>query len=101
MIQPPMVSATITKPGSAAMRPGHRFGLIDYALAPLAGPLARTNPEALEQLKRGLALVMSAEALFILTDLCGLSPDAAVASAVESARTITAAATPATGFPSR
>jgi AcrR family transcriptional regulator len=86
-----MISATITKPDSAAMRPGHRFGLIDYALAPLAG----TNPEALEQLKRDLALVMSAEALFILTDLCRLSPDAAIASAVETARTITAAATPA------
>jgi AcrR family transcriptional regulator len=90
-----MISATITKPESAAMRPGHRFGLIDYALAPLAGPLAGTHPEALEQLKRDLALVMSAEALFILTDLCGLSPDAAIASAVETARTITAAATPA------
>lgn len=90
-----MISATITKPDSAAMRPGHRFGLIDCALAPLADRLARTNPEALEQLKRDLALVMSAEALFILTDLCGLSPDAAIASAVETARTITAAATPA------
>jgi hypothetical protein len=65
------------------------------ALAPLADRLARTNPEALEQLKRDLALVMSAEALFILTDLCGLSPDAAIASVVETARTITAAATPA------
>ena len=35
---------------------------------------------------------MSAEALFVLTDLCGLSPAEAVASAVHTARTLTAAA---------
>ena len=35
---------------------------------------------------------MSAEALFTLTDLCGLSPDEAIASAVRTARTITVAA---------
>ena len=35
---------------------------------------------------------MSAEALFVLTDLCGLSPDEAVASAVRTARSLTAAA---------
>jgi hypothetical protein len=33
------------------------------------------------------------EALFALTDLCGLSPDEAIASAVHTARTLTAAAT--------
>jgi hypothetical protein len=37
-------------------------------------------------------VVVSAEALFTLTDLCGLSPDAAIASAVSTARSLTAAA---------
>jgi hypothetical protein len=46
----------------------------------------------LAQLKQGLAIVMSAEALFVLTDLCGLSPQDAVASAVQTARSITSAA---------
>jgi AcrR family transcriptional regulator len=88
-----MMSASITKPGWAAARPGHRFGLIDEALAPLAGAPGRIGPQALEQLKRGLAVVVSAEALFVLTDLCGLSPDEAIASAVQTARALTAAAT--------
>jgi len=35
---------------------------------------------------------ISAEALFILTDLCGLSPEDAIASAVHAARTLTQAA---------
>ena len=83
-----MIAASITRPDVAAMRPGHRFALIDHALAPLAG----TDPEVLAQLKRGLAVVMSAEALFVLTDLCGLSPPDAVASAVRTARSLTAAA---------
>jgi AcrR family transcriptional regulator len=83
-----MIAATITRPDLAASRPGHRFALIDYALA----PLATANPAALAQLKQGLSVVMSAEALFVLTDLCGLSPPDAVASAVRTARTLTAAA---------
>lgn len=83
-----MIAASISRPGIAAQRPGHRFAFIDYALAPLAG----TDPEVLAQLKRDLAVVMSAEALFVLTDLCGLSPQDAVASAVRTARTLTAAA---------
>ncbi len=87
-----MISGSITKPDVAAGRPGHRFGLIDQALAPFAASLAQADPGALEQLRRDLAVVMSAEALFILTDLYGLSPDDAVASAVQTARTLTAAA---------
>ena len=83
-----MIAASITRPDVAAHRPGHRFALIDHALAPLAGP----EPEVLAQLKRDLAIVMSAEALFVLTDLCGLSPQDAVASAVRTARSLTAAA---------
>jgi AcrR family transcriptional regulator len=83
-----MIAASITRPDVAATRPGHRFALIDHALAPLTG----ADPEVLAQLKRGLAVVMSAEALFVLTDLCGLSPPDAVASAVRTARALTAAA---------
>jgi len=86
-----MISASITKPPAAAGRPGHRFGLIDYALAPVAGTLARANPEALAQLRRDLAVVMSAEALFTLMDLCRLEPEAAIASGVATARKITQA----------
>ncbi len=87
-----MIAGSITRPGVAAGRPGHRFGLIDHALAPFAA-LATTEQERLAQLKRDLAVVMSAEALFILTDLCGLSPDDAIASAVRTARTLTEQAT--------
>ena len=83
-----MIAASITRPDLAAARPGHRFALLDHALAPLAG----ADPEVLTQLRRGLAVVMSAEALFVLTDLCGLSPDEAIASAIRTARSLTAAA---------
>ena len=81
-----MISGTITRPGLAQVRPGIRFGLIDQALAPFGDGPDRA------QLKRDLAVVVSAEALFTLTDLCGLSPDAAVASAGRTAATLTAAA---------
>ena len=83
-----MIAASITRPDIAATRPGHRFALIDHALT----PLTHADPEVLAQLKQGLAVVMSAEALFVLTDLCGLSPGDAVASAVRTARSLTAAA---------
>jgi AcrR family transcriptional regulator len=83
-----MIAASITRPDLAAARPGHRFALIEYALAPLAG----ADPRMLTELKQGLAVVMSAEALFVLTDLCGLSPPDAVAGAVRTARSLTAAA---------
>jgi AcrR family transcriptional regulator len=81
-----MISGTITRRGLAPARPGIRFGLIDGALAPFGdGP-------GLTQLRRDLAVVISAEALFTLTDLCGLSPDEAIASAARTAATLTAAA---------
>jgi hypothetical protein len=54
--------------------------------------LGVTDPDALAQLKRDLAVVVSAEAPFFLTDLCGLAPDAAVTSAVRTATTVTEAA---------
>ncbi|MEU6540013.1 TetR/AcrR family transcriptional regulator [Streptomyces sp. NPDC047000] len=87
-----MIAATVTRPGGENVRPGIRFGLIDHALLPLEGTLGATDPEAFAQLKRDLAVVVSAEALFTLTDLCGLAPDEAVASAVRTARTLTEAA---------
>jgi len=83
-----MISGTIARRGLAASRPGIRFGLIDYALA----PFEHTPGLDLAQLKRDLAVVVSAEALFTLTDLCGLSPDDAIASAVRTAAAVTAAA---------
>ncbi|EST36281.1 TetR/AcrR family transcriptional regulator [Streptomyces roseochromogenus] len=92
-----MIAATVTRPETAKTRPGIRFGLIDHALEPLRDTLGATNPDALTQLERDLAVVVSAEALFSLTDLCGLTPDEAVASAVHTARTLTEAAVRATG----
>jgi AcrR family transcriptional regulator len=86
-----MISATITRPEMAAIRPGIRFGLIDQALAPLNDTLAATDPGGFVQLKRDLAAVVSAEALFSLTDLAGLTPDDAIASLVRTATTVTAA----------
>jgi AcrR family transcriptional regulator len=87
-----MIAASVTRPETAPVRPGYRFGIIDCALAPLEDSLALRHPEAFRQLKQDLAIVVSAEALFTLTDLCGLSPAEAIASAARTARTITAAA---------
>jgi AcrR family transcriptional regulator len=81
-----MISGTITRPGLAPARPGIRFGLIDYALAPFG------DGADLAQLRRDLAVTVSAEALFTLIDLCGLNPDEAIASAMQTAATLTAAA---------
>jgi hypothetical protein len=44
------------------------------------------------RLKQDLAIVVSAEAFFTLNDLCGLTADEAIASAVRTAATVTAAA---------
>jgi AcrR family transcriptional regulator len=87
-----MIAATVVSPGSVAVRPGHRLGIIDHALAPLESTLGRHDPKAFRQLKRELGIVVSAEALFTLTDMYELSADEAIASAVHAARTITAAA---------
>jgi AcrR family transcriptional regulator len=87
-----MISATITRPELAAHRPGVRFGLINEALDPIAGAIP-LPPDRLAQLKHDLAAIISAEALFTLTDLCRLTPDDAVASLVRIATTITATAT--------
>jgi AcrR family transcriptional regulator len=88
-----MISATITQPGlSGRARPGIRFGLIDCALAPFVDALEAAYPDLLAQLRLDLAVIMSAEALFSLTDLCGLSIEDAIDSAEKTARTLTAAA---------
>ncbi|WP_035803072.1 TetR/AcrR family transcriptional regulator [Kitasatospora mediocidica] len=85
-----MIAATITRPAAAAeARPALRVGLIDHALAPLADTLGATAPAALAQLKSGLAVVVSAEALFTLTDLCRLPPEDAIATAVHTATALT------------
>jgi AcrR family transcriptional regulator len=87
-----MIAAAVARPEVSRLRPGLRFGLIDEALAPWAATVAAADRELVEQLGRDLAVVVSAEAFFTLTDLCGLSPDAAIASAVHTARVLTAAA---------
>jgi AcrR family transcriptional regulator len=88
-----LIAATVTRPAEAGARPGLRFGLIDQALSPLTETLgAAASPGALAQLRRDLAVVVSAEALFSLTDLYELEPDEAIASIVHTATTLTRAA---------
>ena len=88
-----MIAATIAQPGlSSRARPGLRFGLIEYALAPFVDALESICPERLAQLRLDLAVVISAEALFSLTDLCGLDMTDAIDSAEKTARTLTASA---------
>ncbi|MEU2337641.1 TetR family transcriptional regulator [Streptomyces sp. NPDC006654] len=87
-----IVASTIAKPSAARARPAHRFGLIEHALAPWADRCGSAGHADVEQLVRGLALVISAESLFALIDLCGLTPDDAIASMVTTARQMTAAA---------
>ena len=89
-----MISHTITAPTQARTRPGIRFGLNDHALAPFAAPANPRGlaPSAMTRLKQNLAVVVSAEAFFVLTDLCGLSPDDAIDSAAQTAAILTRAA---------
>jgi AcrR family transcriptional regulator len=85
-----MIAATISRPELVSdARPGIRFGLIEQALAPFVQGLDKARAT---QLQRDLAVVVSAEALFCLTDLCGLSVDQAIDSAVRTATTLTRAA---------
>ena len=87
-----MIAATITRPELAAARPGLRFGLIDEALAPLSDPLVAADPVEIARLRNDLVAVVSAEALFVLTDLAGLAPQEAIASLVRTATTLTVSA---------
>jgi AcrR family transcriptional regulator len=84
-----LMSVSIARGTASAMRPGYRFALIDQALAPLTAHKPGIDATTLEQLRRDLAIVISAEAVLTLTDLYGLDPDAAVASVVHTARLIT------------
>lgn len=86
------IAATITRPELAPTRPGIRFGLIDQALDPVVAVSGDDQAGRLRQLKQDLAAVVSAEALFTLTDLTGLDADTAIASLVRTARTITGVA---------
>lgn len=83
-----MIAATITQPEGFAARPGLRLAWIEYALAPAE---TAVSPDLLSRLKRDLAIIISPEALFILTDLCGLTPDDAVAHIARLASTVTRA----------
>jgi hypothetical protein len=87
-----MIASTITRDEVTFPRPGKQFGLIDLALAPLKQGPDAMDPVRLTQLERDLAVIMSAEALFTLTDLAGLAPHDAIASVARTARTITQAA---------
>lgn len=80
-----VIAGSITAPERSARRPGYRFGLIERALEPWSAPAG-----AREQLVRDLAVVVSAEAVFTLVDLCGATPDEAVASVVSTARALVA-----------
>lgn len=83
-----LISASIVRGTARQMRPGYRFALIDQALAPLTGPNG-IDTATLEQLRRDLAVVISAEAVLALIDLYGLDSEAATASIVHTARLIT------------
>ena len=86
-----LMSVSIARGTARAVRPGYRFALIDHALAPLSGHKPGIDAATLDQLRRDLATVISAEAVLTLTDLYGLDSEAAVASIVHTARLITEA----------
>ena len=83
-----LISVSIARGTARQVRPGYRFALIDQALAPLSGPNG-IDEARLEQLRRDLAVVISAEAVLTLTDLYGLDGETAVASIVHTASLIT------------
>lgn len=88
-----MIAVTITRPELArTARPGIRFGLITYALDPFVDALNERDPARYQHLNRELAVIAGAEALFALTDLCGLSVDDATETIVRMATTVTRAA---------
>src|ERR1700689_1552479 len=70
--------------------PAEALAPLERRPAPAGGP--GLDPEAMTGLKRELAVVVSAEAFFVLTDLCGLAPDDAIGRAARTAATVTSAA---------
>ena len=87
LVRGPRVKPGVPRPVSE----DQAFGLIEEALAPLNDTLGGTDPARLTQLKQDLAAVVSAEALFSLTDLARLTSEDAIASLVRTATTVTAA----------
>ena len=83
-----LISVSIARGTAPQLRPGYRFALIDQALAPLARRAPEIDAATLEQLRRDLAVVISAEAVLTLTDLYGLDAQTAVASIVHTARLV-------------
>ena len=83
-----LISVSIARGTAREIRPGYRFALIDAALAPLSGASPGIDAVTLEQLRRDLAVVISAEAVLTLTDLYALDPETAVKSIVHTARLI-------------
>lgn len=86
-----LMSASIARGNARTARPGYRFALIDQALAPLSARKPGIDAATLEQLRRDLAVIISAEAVLTLTDLYGLESEEAVASIVHTARLVTEA----------
>ena len=86
-----LMSVSIARGTARTARPGYRFALIDQALAPLSARKPAIDPATLEQLRRDLAVVISAEAVLTLVDLYSLDPEQAVASIVHTARLVTEA----------
>ena len=85
-----LISVSIARGTARQVRPGYRFALIDQALAPFSAH-DHIDAATLEQLRRDLAVVISAEAVLTLTDLYGLDSEAATASIVHTARLVTEA----------
>jgi hypothetical protein len=85
-----LISVSIARGTAPQVRPGYRFALIDQALAPLSSHNS-IDAATLEQLRRDLAVVISAEAVLTLIDLYDLDSEATVASIVHTARLITEA----------
>jgi AcrR family transcriptional regulator len=85
-----LISISIARGSARQMRPGYRFAQIDQALAPVTAHKG-IDAATLEQLRRDLAVVISAEAVLNLVDLYGLDSEAAVASIMHTARLITRA----------
>ena len=70
-----LISVSITRGTARQVRPGYRFALIDQALAPLSGRKSGIDAATLEQLRRDLAVVISAEAVLTLVDLYDLDAE--------------------------
>jgi len=87
-----MIAATIGQPALARTRPDIRFELINAALDPEHLTPGLLGPEALALLKQQLAVVLSAENLFCLTDRLGLPPAEATTQLIRIATTLTTAA---------